>query len=93
MYNNPMTFSHSFPPTLPCLFPPPGPEGETLDRLTVLGVRLSENVLVPKHLLHLGEEVLLFIVVVRLHKLVPGEGVAHEAGLVALLNVRGLQVY
>lgn len=48
----------------------------------MLLVRLLEDGLVLKHLLDLGEEVGLLVVVVRLDKLEPCKAVADKVGLV-----------
>lgn len=48
--------------------------------------------LVTQNLLHLGEKVQLFIVMVRLDKTEPREGVADEVCLVCFLNMGSLEV-
>jgi len=58
----------------------------------VLLVRVCEDGLVVQQLLDLGEERFLLVIVVRLDKLVPCEGVPHEVGLVVVLHVRCLVV-
>lgn len=58
----------------------------------MLLVRLGPDRLVVEQLLDLLEEHLLLVVVVRDDKLVPGQAVADEVGLVGVRDVRGLEV-
>lgn len=56
----------------------------------MLLMRLSPHLLVGELLRHLGKQVLLLVVVVRLDELVPRERVPDKVGLVGLLDVRRL---
>jgi hypothetical protein len=55
-------------------------------------MRLLPDRLFPKQFLDLGEEVVLLIVMVRLHKLEPGLGIADKVSLVRVFNMRSLEV-
>jgi hypothetical protein len=58
----------------------------------MLMVRLLPDRFFAKQLLDLREEIVLFIVVMRLDKLKPGLGIANEVSLVNILNVGSLKV-
>ena len=55
-------------------------------------MRLLPDRFFAEQFLDLGEEVVLLIVVVRLHKLEPGLGITDEISLVGVLNMRSLKV-
>ena len=58
----------------------------------MLLVRFSPDLPVIQHLLHLGEQVGLLVIMVRLDKAEPRQSITDKINLLGLLNVRGLQV-
>lgn len=58
----------------------------------MLLVRLSPHSFIPKQVLHLGEQILLLIVMMGLDKTEPGLRVSDKVGLVGILDMRGLEV-